>query len=160
MNLTRGCVPLNLKSKNKVSAKYWGWSASEEDTVIFMDGELLTGVLDQSQVGAKAFGLVHSCYELYSANIAGQFLSILGRLFTAYVQKRGFSCRMDDLHLTSEGDEERRLLMENNTNIGTRTAFEYVGMSHVVDKSELPSVNKGSKFPLLFKYCSLFNKFI
>ena len=117
MNLTRSRVPLNLKSKNKVSAKYWGWSASEEDTVIFMDGEHLTGVLDQSQVGAKAFGLVHSCYELYSANIAGQLLSTLGRLFTAYVQKCGFSCRMDDLHLTPEGDKERRLLMENNADI-------------------------------------------
>ncbi|CAI2201740.1 9098_t:CDS:2, partial [Funneliformis geosporum] len=28
-------APLNLKSKNKISAKY----SSEEDTVIFMDGE-------------------------------------------------------------------------------------------------------------------------
>ncbi|RIA84105.1 DNA-directed RNA polymerase I complex large subunit Nuc1 [Glomus cerebriforme] len=142
MNLTRDRVPLNLKSKNKVSAEYWGWSASEEDTVIFMDGEHLTGVLDKSQFGATAFGLVHSCYELYSADIAGQLLSVLGRLFTAYVQRYGFSCRMDDLHLTPEGDEERRLLMEKNADIGKRTAFEYVGMSHVVD---LPSVDKDFK---------------
>ncbi|CAB5372246.1 unnamed protein product [Rhizophagus irregularis] len=142
MNLTRGRVPLNLKSKNKISAGYWGWSASEEDTVIFMDGEHLTGVLDKSQFGATAFGLVHSCYELYSADIAGQFLSILGRMFTAYVQRCGFSCRLDDLHLTPEGDEERRLLMENNRNIGKRTAFEYVGMNHV---AELPNVDKDFK---------------
>ncbi|CAI2200566.1 2036_t:CDS:2, partial [Funneliformis geosporum] len=79
INLTRGRAPLNLKSKNKISAKYWGWSASEEDTVIFMDGEHLTGVLDKSQIGNTSFGLVHSCYELYSADIAGQFLSTLGR---------------------------------------------------------------------------------
>jgi DNA-directed RNA polymerase I subunit RPA1 len=151
MNLTRGRVPLNLKSKNKISAGYWGWSASEEDTVIFMDGEHLTGVLDKSQFGATAFGLVHSCYELYSADIAGQFLSILGRMFTAYVQRCGFSCRMDDLHLTPEGDEERRLLMENNRNIGKRTAFEYVGMNHV---AELPNVDKGSKVSV--KFNSLF----
>ncbi|GES96144.1 DNA-directed RNA polymerase I complex large subunit Nuc1 [Rhizophagus clarus] len=142
VNLTRGLVPLNLKSKNKISAKYWGWSASEENTVIFMDGEHLTGVLDKSQFGATAFGLVHSCYELYSAGIAGQFLSILGRMFTAYVQRCGFSCRMDDLRLTPEGDEERRLLMENNKNIGKRTAFEYVGMNHVAD---LPNVDKDFK---------------
>ncbi len=143
MNLTRGRAPLNLKSKNKISAKYWGWNASEEDTVIFMNGEHLTGVLDKSQFGATAFGLVHSCYELYSADIAGQFLSILGRLFTAYIQRRGFSCRMDDLRLSPEGDTERKILMENNTNIGKRAAFEYVGMKHVVDKSDLPNVDKG-----------------
>jgi DNA-directed RNA polymerase I subunit RPA1 len=155
--LTRGRVPLNLKSKNKISPEYWGWSAYEESTVIFMDGEHLTGVLDKSQFGATAFGLVHSCYELYSADIAGQFLSILGRMFTAYVQRCGFSCRMDDLHLTPEGDKERRLLMENNKNIGKRAAFEYVGMKHVAD---MPNIDKGpkilSKFNMLIFYINNF----
>jgi len=42
--------------------------------------------------------------------------------------------------------------MENNADIGKRTAFEYVGMGHVVDKSELPSVNKGLKFSFILYF--------
>lgn len=89
-----------MTSKAKVPGKYWGNHGLEEGTVIFMDGELVTGVLDKSQFGASSFGMVHSCYELYGPPVAGKLLSILGRLFTKYVQWKGFSCRMDDLRLT------------------------------------------------------------
>ncbi|CAI2195225.1 10942_t:CDS:10, partial [Funneliformis geosporum] len=44
--------------------------------------------------------------------------------------------------LTPEGDIERKMLMENNTDIGKWAAFEYIGMKHVLDKSDLPNVDK------------------
>ncbi|CAG8469432.1 8106_t:CDS:10, partial [Cetraspora pellucida] len=144
-NLTVGLVPLNLRSKTKISAKYWGWCAPEEETVIFIDGDFLTGVLDKSQIGDSAFGLVHSCYELYSADVTGQFLSVMGRLFTIYMQRYGFSCRMDDLRLTPEGDQERKELMNNNMDLGKIAAFDYVGLGNSVENTDLPSVDKEFK---------------
>src|SRR5947209_792914 len=64
---------LNLSSTAKVSNKFWG-KHSEEENVIVVDGELVCGVLDKSQFGATAFGLVHSVYEVYGAHIAGMLL--------------------------------------------------------------------------------------
>jgi DNA-directed RNA polymerase I subunit RPA1 len=90
-----------------------------------------------------------SCYELYGSNIAGQLLSILGRLFTKYVQMIGFTCRMDDLQrrynkqLTSahflpnshqpEGDKWRRDLINGGENFGRETAREYAGLGDTPD---------------------------
>ena len=91
---------INLKSKAKIPAKAWGPTAPEEQNVVFMDGDLVTGVLDKSQFGASANGIVHAVYEIYGPRYAGKLLSIFGRLFTGYLQMFGFSCRMDDLILT------------------------------------------------------------
>ncbi|CAG8816551.1 1039_t:CDS:1, partial [Gigaspora rosea] len=141
-NLTIGLVPLNLRSKTKISSKYWGWNAPEEETIIFIDGDFLTGILDKSQIGDSAFGLVHSCYELYSADITGQFLSAMGRLFTTYMQRYGFSCRMDDLRLIPKGDQKRKELMNRNADIGKIAAFEYIGLNKIVKNVDLPSMDK------------------
>jgi DNA-directed RNA polymerase I subunit RPA1 len=46
-------------------------------------------VLDKSQFGASAFGLVHAVYELHGAQTAGLLLSTLSRLFTIYGQQTG-----------------------------------------------------------------------
>ena len=99
-NLTRGKKQLNLDSKSQVPGKSWSVLQAvdtEEGQVIVRDGELLTGILDKKQFGAKAYGLVHACYEVYGPDTAGQLLTALGRLFTRYVQTIGFTCRMDDL---------------------------------------------------------------
>nr|CAA32887.1 unnamed protein product [Schizosaccharomyces pombe] len=119
---------LNLKSKAKVPGKYWS-PDSEEGSVLFDDGELLCGILDKSSFGASAFGLVHSVHELYGPDIAGRLLSVLSRLFTAYAQMRGFTCRMDDLRLDEQGDNWRRQLLENGKSFGLEAASEYVGLS-------------------------------
>ena len=89
-----------------------------------MDGELLCGVLDKAQFGASDYGLVHSVYELYGPEIAGKLLSILSRLFTKYLQHRAFTCRMDDLTLTKDGDAKRREILQKNRNLGTDGAVE------------------------------------
>ncbi|CAI2200000.1 638_t:CDS:2, partial [Funneliformis geosporum] len=52
---------------------------------------------------------------------------------------------MDDLRLTPEGDIDRKMLMENNTDIGKWAAFEYIRMKHVLDKSDLSNVDKDFK---------------
>ncbi|KAI0065920.1 beta and beta-prime subunits of DNA dependent RNA-polymerase [Artomyces pyxidatus] len=127
---------LNLFHKAKVPAALWG-KGSKEDEVIFMDGELLSGVLDKSSFGASDFGLVHSVYELYGADVAGQLLGILSRLFTKFLQHRAFTCRMDDLALTEEGNAKRAELLRKGENYGTEGAME-----NFPSLSETPAAEK------------------
>ena len=89
-----------------------------------MDGELLCGVLDKSAFGASDYGLVHSVYELYGAETAGQLLGILSRLFTKFLQHRAFTCRMDDLALTPQADRKRTTILQENAKLGTEGAIE------------------------------------
>ncbi|ETW83790.1 hypothetical protein HETIRDRAFT_314577 [Heterobasidion irregulare TC 32-1] len=114
---------LNLTAKAKVPGSAWG-PGSGDDQVIFMDGELLRGVLDKSAFGATDYGLVHSVYELYGADVAGRLLGILSRLFTKFLQHRAFTCRMDDLALTASGDAKRAELIRQGENLGTEGAID------------------------------------
>ncbi|KAK9471333.1 uncharacterized protein V1510DRAFT_431410 [Dipodascopsis tothii] len=118
---------LNLVSKGKIENKYWG-EGSHEGTVIFKNGELLCGILDKAQFGATEFGFVHSVYEIYGPATSGKLLSVLGRLFTKYVQSRGFTCGMDDLRLTADGDQWRRDILARNQNVGLVAANEVVNL--------------------------------
>ena len=114
---------LYLNSKSRVPGYLWGQN-SAEDEVIFHDGQLMCGVLDKSAFGATDFGLVHSVYELYGAEVAGKLLGILSRLFTKFLQHRAFTCRMDDLALTSQGNAKRAELLQKGRDYGTEGAVE------------------------------------
>ncbi|KAJ1551580.1 hypothetical protein HK096_007854, partial [Nowakowskiella sp. JEL0078] len=128
MNLTDSLVPLNLKSKSKVPAKQWGKYGEMEEIVQFFEGELITGILDKSQFGSTAFGFVHSVYEVYGPSYAGKLLSVLGRLFTAYLQMVAFTCRIDDLRLTPDGDKARRKKINESLAMGANVAREFVNL--------------------------------
>lgn len=124
---------LNLSSKNKVQNKLWQRDDSKdenmsEENVIFLDGHLICGVLDKSQYGASAYGLVHSVHELYGPYIANRLLAVLSRLLTKYLQHTGFSCRMDDLILSEEGERLRKKILDDANEDGMRTALKYVGL--------------------------------
>lgn len=60
---------LNLRTKSKIRNS---WTAAEaglegEETVLFRNGHMLMGLLDKSQCGASANGLVHACFEVRTA---------------------------------------------------------------------------------------------
>jgi DNA-directed RNA polymerase beta' subunit len=128
---------LNLKAKTKVPGFLWG-KDSKEDQVLFMDGELLCGVLDKAAFGASDYGLVHSVYEVYGADIAGKLLGVLSRLFTKFLQHRAFTCRMDDLILTPCGDKKRADLIEKGRNLGTEGAIENFPSLASASKEDIP----------------------
>ena len=128
---------MNLDAKAKVPGKLWG-SDSKEDRVVFLDGELLSGVLDKSSFGASDYGLVHSVYELYGADAAGKLLGILSRLFTKFLQHRAFTCRMDDLVLTDAGDKKRQEILQNGKNLGHEGAVENFPSLQKMSKNEVP----------------------
>ena len=67
--------------------------------------------------------LVHAVHEAYGPHKAGLLLNSLGRLFTAYIQYyAGHSCRMEDLVLKPDADEDRRELVKKAYNQGMRAA--------------------------------------
>ncbi|KAG1833461.1 hypothetical protein EV424DRAFT_1479615 [Suillus variegatus] len=129
---------LNLDSKAKVPGHLWG-KHSLEDKVIFVDGELLCGVLDKSAFGATDYGLVHSVYELYGADVAGKLLGVLSRLFTKFLQHRAFTCRMDDLALTPDGDQRRTELLQHGRDLGFDGAVENFPSLSKLSKEEVPA---------------------
>lgn len=128
---------LTMNSKAKVAGRYWGKDHAMEEKVIFENGELLSGVLDKSQFGASAYGVVHAVFEIYGPEYAGKLLSILSRLFTKFLQHKAFSCRMDDLLLSSKGDEIRAKLLRDGKDSGMVAAMKSVGLEgHDSTKSE------------------------
>ncbi|KAI9756426.1 MAG: hypothetical protein M4579_003848 [Chaenotheca gracillima] len=105
------------------------WDAdSEESTVLFKDGELITGTLDKKQLGPTAGGLVHSIYETYGHTIAGKLLSVMGRLLTKFLNMRAFSCGMEDLILTEKGEVDRLEKLAGVRQIGLEVASKYIGL--------------------------------
>lgn len=133
---------LNLKSKSKVKGELWDKSSKEEKAgqVLFVNGDHLIGTLDKSQFGATDYGLVHSVYELYGADIAGQLLGILSRLFTKFLQHRAFTCRMDDLVLTPAADNARTAKLQENQELGTSSAMENFPSLKDVPDDEKPTM--------------------
>ncbi|GJD05633.1 DNA-directed RNA polymerase I subunit rpa1 [Galdieria sulphuraria] len=96
--------PFYLQSNNKLKWEMVG----DDDQVIVHRGHLLRGVLDKSQFGASAHGLVHSFYEIYGAIDAGRLLSALGRLFTLFLRIHGHTTGVDDLLLTTIAEMKRK----------------------------------------------------
>lgn len=137
INLAYSKPRVNLSSKCRVPAKYWGKTAAEDSHVIIMNSCLLTGILDKSQLGASAHGLVHAVYELHGPAYASALLSTLGRLLTSYLQLVGFTCRMDDLLLTSEGDKIRRRLIDGSKTSGRDATLAHFGIKRRAAQSEV-----------------------
>ncbi len=77
-----------------------------ESYVLIREGNLLSGVLDKAHYGSSSFSLVHCCYELYGGAVAGQLLTCLGRLFTSFLQLRGFTLGVEDVMLKREETEK------------------------------------------------------
>ena len=59
--------------------------------MIVRDNELLSGVLDKSQIGNSKGGIVHGVHELFGPTAAGDLLSCFSRLFTDYLQVCSFT---------------------------------------------------------------------
>ncbi|KAL4876263.1 beta and beta-prime subunits of DNA dependent RNA-polymerase [Aspergillus karnatakaensis] len=124
---------LNLQSKSSTPGDRWG-QGSEEDQVLFKDGELLCGILDKKQIGPTAGGLVDSIHEIYGHTVAGKLISILGRLLTRFLNMRAFTCGIDDLRLTEEGNRIRKEKLSQGPQIGREVALKYV----TLDQTNVP----------------------
>ncbi|KAK9845826.1 hypothetical protein WJX81_003612 [Elliptochloris bilobata] len=141
--LTRGMPPLALNAPTKTPADYWSrggavdliWRQRHENFVFpksadgeltVLSGELLTGVADKA-VYAK-FGLVHAVQELYGNALAGRLISAFSRLFTNYLQARGFTCGYDDLLLVPQAEAARKELLARAEGAAVAASARYVGV--------------------------------
>ena len=116
---------LTLYGKSQTSGERWG-EKSEEGIVIFQGGELLCGILDKAHLGPSGGGFIHAIYEAYGHTIAGKLLGVLGRLLTKLLHLRAFSCGMEDIVLTKEGDQNRREKLAEAESVGLEVAAKYV----------------------------------
>ncbi|TPX13246.1 uncharacterized protein E0L32_006446 [Thyridium curvatum] len=123
----KGSGDLWMTGKTQIPADRWG-AHSEEYHVLFRDGQFITGILDKSQLGPSSGGFVHSVHEVYGPAVAGKLLSSMGRLLTKYLNMRAFSCGMDDLRLTPEGEANRKTRLEAASQVGLRVAASYVSL--------------------------------
>ncbi|KAL6715188.1 hypothetical protein ACLMJK_007452 [Lecanora helva] len=134
-NVTPDTHPgLTLLGKS-TCADRWG-EGSEEGVVIIQAGELLCGILDKAQLGPTGGGFIHSVYEAYGHTIAGKLLSILGRLLTKLLNMRAFTCGMDDLLLTKDGDETRLEKLKRAETVGLEAAAKYVTLEGKVEAND------------------------
>ncbi|RSL88482.1 hypothetical protein CEP52_015208 [Fusarium oligoseptatum] len=134
------CGGLCMRAETQIKASQWG-KDSEEGVVLFQDGEFITGILDKSQIGPSSGGVIHAVHEIYGPAIAGKLLSSLGRLLTRYLNVRAFSCGMDDLRLTPEGEKARREALVPANTVGLNVASSYVSLEQ----------NPGPRDPLLLE---------
>ncbi|KAF2272221.1 DNA-directed RNA polymeras-like protein I subunit [Westerdykella ornata] len=116
---------LTMTSRCQTSSKLWGPN-SEEGDVIIKDGEFLCGILDKSQIGPAGGGLVNGVYETFGHTVAGRVLSIMGRLLTKLLHMRAFSCGVEDLILTEEGEQARLRELKEAEKVGFEVASKYV----------------------------------
>jgi DNA-directed RNA polymerase I subunit RPA1 len=116
--------PLNLEKKCKVPGYVW---AKDEEMFILKDSYLCTGVLDKSQIGSEACGMVHAFHELYGERSCANLLTALGKLLTMHLQINGFTCGMEDLILTNQIDDHRRNFIEGLYAKGILKAAETAG---------------------------------
>ncbi|ROT34942.1 DNA-directed RNA polymerase I subunit RPA1 [Sodiomyces alkalinus F11] len=116
-----------MSGKTQVPADRWG-EHSEEGAVLFQNGQFIHGILDKAHLGPSSGGFIHSIHEVYGPAIAGKLLSALGRLLTRFLNMRAFTCGMDDLRLTPEGEQTRREVLKQAADIGLEVAAKYVSL--------------------------------
>ncbi|TFA97904.1 DNA-directed RNA polymerase I subunit [Trichoderma ghanense] len=129
------CGGLTMSENAQLKAEQWG-AGSEEGVVLIQDGEFITGILDKSQIGPSSSGMIHAVHEIYGPAIAGKLLSALGRLLTRYLGMRAFSCGMDDLRLTAEGEAARRRELLAADKLGHKIASSYVSLENQEDAQD------------------------
>jgi DNA-directed RNA polymerase I subunit RPA1 len=121
------CGDLWLNSSAKLKSRSWG-EDSEEGQVQFRDGEFISGILDKSQLGPSDGGFIHAVHEIYGPSVAGKLLSSMGRLLTRYLNMTAFTCGMDDLRMTPEGERNRKEVIRSAAHIGLEVAAKYVSL--------------------------------
>jgi DNA-directed RNA polymerase I subunit RPA1 len=135
------CGDLWMNCKTQVKGEKWGVHV-EEGQVMFRDGVFVTGILDKSQLGPSSGGLVHAIHEVYGPAIAGKLLSSIGRLLTRFESERAFTCGMDDLRLTPEGEAARKEKLQGAGDVGHEVAAKYVTLAEQDPEKDDPELLK------------------
>lgn len=148
-----GQYPVNLCSTAKIADKAWTveeprvWKAGgtpfddpntmSEAEVIILEGELLCGVLDKSHYGATPYGLVHCMNELYGGTCSSILLTAFSKLFTAFLQRHGFSLGVEDILVVKDADEQRCKFITHARKVGKKAVCSALDLSKKVTLKEM-----------------------
>ena len=122
------CGDLWMNASAKIKGRSWSKDSEEEGQVMFRDGEFICGILDKSQLGPSDGGFIHAVHEVYGPSVAGKLLSSMGRLLTRYLAMVAFTCGMDDLRMTPQGEKDRKETIKAAAHIGLKVAAKYVSL--------------------------------
>ena len=67
--------------------------------------------------------------ELYGSKVAGDLISALSRLFTAYLHFGGFTCGLDDLLLLEDAEQNRAEMCDTAEERALRASAEFADVS-------------------------------
>lgn len=132
---------LEFIGKTSTPKERWG-PGSEEGCVRVAGGYLITGILDKKQIGPSNKGLIHLVYESWGPTIAGKLISILGRLFTRFLHMHAFSCGVEDLLMTGEGESSRIQQLAKAKHAGLEVASRYVSIESEEPESDDEELGK------------------
>eukprot|EP00466_Bigelowiella_natans_P011459 jgi/Bigna1/78367/fgenesh1_pg.54_\ len=143
--VSAAAASFNMDGKPKLPNDIWGKGNPEENVVRIRCGDLLTGVLDKAAFGNSKKGLVDNINALFGGKTANLVLSLLGRLFTKYIQTHGFTCGLDDLLLTSEADQRREKALLKGQRLGIQKSAEFVGLEAKSQQAAATDSQAGAK---------------
>jgi DNA-directed RNA polymerase beta' subunit len=136
--IIRNCTPVDkcpptLKIKSKVGPKIMHVKPEFEQLsdchVYIKDGELLTGLMDKSNVGATPYGLIHTCYELYGGRTSSDMMSAFARLSTWFLQLyEGFTLGIADILVEEDAEADRREIIKKSLRVGDDSAIEALNL--------------------------------
>jgi DNA-directed RNA polymerase I subunit RPA1 len=121
MHYTRDQLPLTMAAKCKTPA-----AATGDDRMHIWRNHLITGVVDKSMFGKH--GLLHIFHELYGADRTSIFTASLSRLFTAFLQRHGFTCGISDVLLLARAEASRQELLESADGRALQAAANFVNI--------------------------------
>lgn len=125
---------MSYSGKSKTAGDIWNGKLDgdkEESNVIMHGTELLCGVLDKNQFGSTSYGLVHVAFELFGAKAVDMVLASFARLFSCFLQMRGFTCAFIDLLLTDSTEAERTKLIAKSRRVAQETIRDWLGKHEI-----------------------------
>ena len=121
MHYTRDQLPLTMAAKCKTPT-----AAIGDDSMLIWRNQLMAGVVDKSMFGKH--GLLHVFHELYGPDRTSIFTASLSRLFTAFLQRHGFTCGISDVLLLADAEASRQELLDSADGRALQAAADFVNV--------------------------------
>ena len=138
MHYTRDQLPLTMAAKCKTPK-----AATGDESMLIWRNQLVAGVVDKSMFGKH--GLLHVFHELYGPDRTSIFTASLSRLFTAFLQRHGFTCGISDVLLLAGAEASRQDLLDSADGRALKAAASFVNVEGM-ETSDLVSDELEKRF--------------
>lgn len=115
-----------MTGKTQFKPSMYGPMAATESVVKILNNELLTGIIDKKHIAAQTNSLTHCINELIGGEAAGTFITSYGKLTTYYLQRKGFTCSLEDMVMQDKADKDRQKIYRHINERFEKAASEFV----------------------------------